>query len=206
MKGMNQTIKPAETKVLGWYAVRWAHITDWVKTHGRRDKRAEVRVADIAGTKEEQKSDEHANKQERKLHQAVKETRKTLATARSVFPFELFPDLITIDQHKLTIEYRSFFGIKQTVSVPIENVKNIQADLGPFFGSIIVTSDHFINNTQTVNWLWRNDAEHIQKLVQGIMVAVKEGIDLSKVEVEELKKDLTSLGEGRTDKVPNGKA
>lgn len=90
--------------------------------------------------------------------------------------------------------------------MPIENIKNIQADTGPFFGSIVITSDHFINNTQTVNWLKRHEAEEIQCLVQGIMVAVKEQIDISKIETEELKSLLKNLGEGRTDKVSNSQA
>jgi hypothetical protein len=82
--------------------------------------------------------------------------------------------------------------------VPLENVKNIEADLGPFFGSITVTSDLFINNTQTVHFLWRDDARKIQKLVQGAVVAQGEGIDLNKIEVIQLQKMLIDLGSGHS--------
>jgi hypothetical protein len=54
-----------------------------------------------------------------------------------------------------------------------------------------------------MNYLWRRDADHIQKLLQGIMVAVKEGIDISKVNNDELINLLKGLGEGRTDKIDN---
>jgi hypothetical protein len=118
-----------------------------------------------------------------KLRAVVRESHTILAKAHAVFPFQLFPDRLNIDRHKLTIIHRQFFGIEQTASVPIENIKNIEADFGPFFGSITVTSDLFINNTQTVNYLWRSDAKRIQKLVQGAVVAQREGIDLSKIDV-----------------------
>jgi hypothetical protein len=188
------------------------HVTDWFKAnkprlkgHHKQANQATLEAlvaqkpAENAKAEDESKTESKDNKEEKKLKEIVKESHTTLAKAKAVFPFNFFPDLITIDQHKLSIVYRQFFGIKQTVSVPIENIKNIQADLGPFFGSITVTSDHFINNTQTVNYLTRYDAERIQKLVQGIMVAVKEGVDISKVENHELGELLTDLGRGRTE-------
>lgn len=218
-------VKPTERKVLGWYAIRRAHVTDWFKERGKRGDRIDSKARSVIssepqatqrvyqpsmgagyGNGPKKAPAKAATKEEQKLRDAVHETHKTLATARSVFPFSLFPDTVTIDQHKLTIVYRRFFGIQQSVSVPIENIKNIQADTGPFFGSITITSDHFINNTQTVNWLKRYEAEEIQRLVQGIMVAVKEQIDISKIETGELKGLLKGLGEGRTDKIPNEQA
>lgn len=138
------------------------------------------------------------SKEAKKLEAVVRESHTILAKAHSVFPLQLFPDSVNIDRHKLTIVRRQFFGIEQKVSVPLENVKNIEADLGPFFGSITITSDLFSNNTQKVHSLWRDDAKKIQKLVQGAVVAQSEGIDLNKIEVKQLQKMLTDLGSGHT--------
>ncbi|HEV2403759.1 MAG TPA: hypothetical protein VGS08_06195 [Candidatus Saccharimonadales bacterium] len=138
------------------------------------------------------------NPEERKLKEIVEESKNILISAQAVFPFQLFPTRITLDRHKLTIVHRSFFWAEQTVSVPIEDIKNIQADIGPIFGSVTITSPLFINNEQKVDCLHREDARCIQKLVQGATVALKEKIDLSKVETSELNKLLMDLGEGHT--------
>lgn len=142
------------------------------------------------------KAKEENKSEETKLKEVVEESFSMLAKAKTVFPFTLVRDIITIDRHKLTIIYRNFFNIEQKISVPIENIKNVQADLGPFFGSLTVTSDHFVNNTQSIHWLTRNDARRIQRLVQGAMVALKEEIDISQIDTDKLKKLLGELGEG----------
>lgn len=138
------------------------------------------------------------SKDAKKLKAVVRESHTILAKAHSVFPFQLFPDGINIDRHKLTIIRRQFFGVEQKVSVPLENVKNIEADVGPFFGSVVITSDLFINNIQKVHFLWRDDAKKIQKLVQGAVVAQAEGIDLNKIATKELRSLLIDLGSGHS--------
>lgn len=136
------------------------------------------------------------NKEASRLEKIVKQSQDILIHTKSVFPFTLFPTHLTIDRHKLTIVYREFFRFEQTVSVPIEDIKNIQADAGPFFGSLTITSDLFINNTQVISYLKRNDVRRIQQLVQGAMVALKEKIDISKVDTKDLCRLLTDLGAG----------
>ncbi|MBC7581280.1 hypothetical protein H7097_00240 [Aeromicrobium sp.] len=138
------------------------------------------------------------SKDAKKLQAVVRESHTILAKAHSVFPLQLFPDSVNIDRHKLTIVRRQFFGMEQKVSVPLENVKNIEADFGPLFGSITITSDLFINNTQEVKSLWRDDAKKIQKLVQGAVVAQGEGIDLNKIDVNQLRSLLIDLGSGHS--------
>ncbi len=194
---MSSQVKPTEVRALGWYAVRWVNVTDWFKLHSRKGGR-------IKNVKEAaQLAAADSSSEAKKLKAVAQKSHSILAKAKAVFPFNLFPDLLNIDRQKLTIVYRQFFGIENTVSVPIENIKNIQAHVGPFFGSLIITSDHFVNNTQSINYLTRHDALRIQKLVQGIMVAIREKIDISEIETKELRKLLIDLGEGHTDKLKN---
>ena len=175
-------IRSNERRALGWYAIHWSQTVDWFKAVGKR-------LPQEATHKSEAK----------KLKQAVKDTHRILAHASSVFPFKLFPESITVDRQKLTIVYKKFFRSHQTIGVPLETVKNIQADLGPLFGSLTITSDLFINNTQTVSYLPRKDARNIQRLVQGVAAATNEGIDITKVQTDQLKELLCKLGEGHVD-------
>lgn len=214
MDNPSATTKPSETKALGDYAIRRADKAEKVKSkfyrhmldkrrrfmyfnpfeqYSRRSKKPNKVNNKIAGNKpDSEKSDLQ------KLKEVSQEATDTIIKVKSVFPFALFPDTVSIDRHKLTIVYKTFFFTEQTVSVPISNIKNIQADMGPFFGSIIVTSDHFINNTQTVRYLWRKDVKCLQELIQGAMMAQKEDIDITKVGKKQLFKLLTELGSGHS--------
>jgi hypothetical protein len=190
---MASTAKLTHTKALGWYAVQRVRVADWL--HPRRDDNEQQLDP------ETQKAIEKPSKNgsdAQKLRAVVRESHTILAKAKAVFPFQLFPDKVNIDRHKLTIVHRQFFGIEQTVSVPLENIKNVEADFGPFFGSVTITSDLFINNTQTVHFMWRDDAKMIQKLVQGAVVAQRESIDLNKIEIKQLRKMLIDLGSGHS--------
>jgi hypothetical protein len=216
---MTTPVKTQQSRAIGWYAVQRVHITDWLKPHRNKQiDHSEVYSQSTAHKEDRpdtspgqdsthQKRDSGGempplpqtdSKDAKKLKAVVRESHTILAKAQSVFPFQLFPDTINIDRHKLTIIRRQFFGIEQKVSVPLENVKNIEADLGPFFGSITITSDLFINNTQTVHFLTRNDARKIQKLVQGAVVAQAEGIDLNRIDVKQLRGMLIDLGSGHS--------
>lgn len=137
-----------------------------------------------------------------KLEDAVEKAQKILIKSSAVFPFDLFPDSITVDRQKLTVVHRNFFTIKQTVSVQYCDIKNIQADTGPFLGSLTVTSEHFVNNTQTIKYLPRKEALAIQQLVQGFIIANNEEVDMSDIADEKLVELLSELGRGEAGKKP----
>jgi hypothetical protein len=131
-----------------------------------------------------------------KLKYMVEKSQTILMKASAIFPFDLFPDMITIDRQKLTIVHRTFFSQEQTVSVPLSDITNVQADVGPLFGSITVTSEHFMNNTQKINYLSRRDVLELQRVLQGMTMACKEGIDLSTIDEDDLMPLLEELGKG----------
>lgn len=209
MNNMQATTKSPGTRALGNYAIRRANKSDVVKFKFHRHMLEKRRLlanfnpfehyVHRSKAKQGAKNDgKDRNKDLQKLKEVTKESQDIILSARSVFPISLFPDTINVDRHKLTIIYKTFFWTVQTISVPIADIKNIQADLGPFLGSLTITSDHFINNTQMINNLWRNDVKCIQELVQGAMVAKKESIDITKVKTGELKGLLTDLGKGHS--------
>jgi len=129
-----------------------------------------------------------------KLEDVVEKTQNILTQAKAIFPFDLFPDFITIDRKKITVVHRSFFGVQQTISVRHSDITNVQADVGPFVGSLTITSEHFINNIQTIKYLHRRDAVAIQRLIQGMIIAHKEGIEMNDIEDGKLMSLLNELG------------
>jgi hypothetical protein len=130
-----------------------------------------------------------------KLIGITMESHEELMSANSVFPFMLFPDTITIDRQKLTIIHRYFFGMGNIVNVQVSDILNVELHLGPFFGSLRISSKYFIDNHQEVNFLKRGEALKIQRIIQGYMIAHHRNIDCSAVEKDQLIVLLNDLGQ-----------
>lgn len=134
-----------------------------------------------------------------KLIDLTEKAQDILFTADSVFPFAVFPSTITLDREKLTVVERFFFRVAKVITVPISSMISADASVGPFFGSVHMNSKYFIDNTHSVNFLWRKDAEDIHRLLQGFIIAQEKGLDVSDVEKEDLKVLLHDLGHGTSE-------
>jgi len=122
-----------------------------------------------------------------------------LFKAKTVFPFNLFPDTVTVDREKITIANRFFFGVAKITSAPIRDILSVEADVGPFFGSVYITSRYFYTNPHSINFLKRKDALNLQRLLQGYIIVHEQDIDCAKLGTEQLKVLLEDLGKGDTD-------
>ena len=139
-------------------------------------------------------------KSNRKKHTAslvelVGATEDNLLSVHTVFPFVLIADTLKIDRQKLTVVHNSLFGASQTASIRLKDLRNVQADIGPLFGSITLTSQHFLNNTQSIKFLKRKDIIEAQRLLQGFMIAHEAQIVTDNIEHNELKSLLNKLGQ-----------
>lgn len=139
-----------------------------------------------------------ASKQQNKeqFETMLEHSREVLASAQTVIlPQNLFPDTVTVDRTKVTITQKTFFWSSNTVSIRIEDMLNISVGLGPFFGSLKISSrvmnstDHF-----DINYFWRKDATYLKHIIQGYMITVHNNIDTSKMSREELISKLIELG------------
>lgn len=131
------------------------------------------------------------------LKKAVGNAHDVLLSATTVFPFTLFPDTLTLDREKLTISHRLFFRVAEVISIRIEDILNVTADVGPFFGSVKVSTRFFdARKPYEVNYLWRQDALRIKRVTQGYIIAMQKGIDCSPLKSKELADMLDKLGQG----------
>lgn len=118
--------------------------------------------------------------------------------ADSVFPFQLFPDSLTVDRVKVTITRRAFFRVSEIISIGIGDILNVEGDTGPFFGSIRLYTRFFADKPLEIKNLTRKDAISIKAILQGYVIARQENIDCSTVDVKELKALLWRLGSAST--------
>jgi hypothetical protein len=130
------------------------------------------------------------------LQQAIHDSHEIIVSADTVFPFTLFRDTVTIDRAKLTIIQRSFFNVAKVMSIRIEDILNVTANVGPLFGSLHIVS-RVLNSDKPfdINFLWRADALKMKRIMQGHIIAMQKEIDVSSLDTPELANMLERLGE-----------
>ena len=132
---------------------------------------------------------------EEKLVKAIGDSHDVLVRAKTVFPLTLFPDTLTVDRTKLTITHRDFFSAAEVLSIQIEDILNATVTVGPFFGSIKLSTRFFDPaKPYTIDHFWRTDALKIKRILQGYLIARQKEIDCSALSTPELSRLLDELG------------
>lgn len=132
---------------------------------------------------------------EHELGKAISDSQEALVTATTVFPFTLFPDTVIVDREKFTVAHRIFFRVAEVTTIRVEDILNVTADVGPFFGSLKILTRFFDpDKPYTVNFLWRSDTLRIKRVLQGYVIAIQKKIDCSALSTPELAVLLDDLG------------
>ncbi len=137
--------------------------------------------------------------EKQKLHHLMNRSQTPLLEVTTVFPFDLFPDTIVIDATKVHIIDREFFFTEEIHSIPIKNIVDIYVDTGPFFATLrILPQLIFQNQITQIPKLWKSDAMKARDVIQGLILATKENINVTnlpdEVDTDQLQHDLQSLG------------
>ncbi|MDQ5951075.1 MAG: hypothetical protein QG639_352 [Patescibacteria group bacterium] len=105
----------------------------------------------------------------------------------SVFPLDLFPDEVIVDKLKITIVKRDFFFSKRIITFPMTGTIQVQLFRGP------ITSKVHIDDTSTIHQdpipiknVWLNDALLFHDLVQGMVIGIKQGVNLMSMSRKEI--------------------
>lgn len=130
------------------------------------------------------------------LKHVVKQSREILAESNNVIlPVNLFTDTVIVDRTRITIVKRTFFWSSNVISVGIDDILNVSTKVGPFFGSLNISSrvmnstDHF-----EVNYFWRDDAIYLKHIIQGYVIAQQNNIATDELTREQLIETLVELG------------
>jgi hypothetical protein len=137
----------------------------------------------------------HAGKAE-KNRQAVEDmvnnSNRILLRIFSVFPLDLFPSSIIVEETRLTIIHRQLFS-SQAYSVDIKNISNVFIDTGILFSQLTIVSDTFAENQVVIDKLWKKEAIFIRRIVGVLRMFVDKDIDTTGYKTEELIDKLREL-------------
>lgn len=103
--------------------------------------------------------------------------------------------MLCFNQGKLAlIQFRNFFASEQIHSVLIKDISDIVVEANPIFAMLRIVDIGYTDNTIDINYLKRSEANKARRVIQGLVMVHRHGVDLSKVDCEDLVDKVEKLG------------
>lgn len=87
----------------------------------------------------------------------------------SVFPFQLFPDTIKLDEEKLTIIRRGFLT-KEIIPIKLPDLLNIEIHEAPIFCTVEVVAKFVTARHEKIAYVHKRDGQELQKRCLELLV------------------------------------
>lgn len=147
-----------------------SEISDEIKSVGRQ-QRAELRT----------------------IAKLVKKSNRILVSVSShAFPIDLFPDVINVEEGRITIVSRHPFS-SEVHSVDLKDISNVFINTAIFYSQLVIISNTFEDNEIRIRNLKPKEAVFARRIIEGLRIFDKKQIDTSIFSVKELIKKLEEL-------------
>ena len=136
------------------------------------------------------------SKDKDKMVTLAKASNSILFKANTVFPFTFFIDSIIIDKTKVTIIERLFFFHEDITSYAIEDILNVDLGSSIFFANLTCLTRYDNKKVFSLHYLKKSDAAFAKKLIQGLIIAKREGVHIEELSKEEIMTYGEVIGKG----------
>ena len=120
--------------------------------------------------------------------------KKKLFQAFAIFPFQLRPDELIIDTQKITLLYNELFGPSTAETILLDQVEDVEIDISLWFGTLRILSLTHDKQWLKITGMHRNDTIKAKRIIEGLLIAKKEGIDFDVNDTTALADKLEKLG------------
>ena len=140
-----------------------------------------------------------------RLRQLASKSQNVLLTLTSIYPLDLFPDTITIDENKINIIKKDLFRAENIHSILIEDITNVTVSTGLFTATLEIVDSMNVRFpiTYTIRHLKIKKALLARRLIQGLIACKREGVDLSSFDNKEILESLEDLGYAKGENTKN---
>ena len=173
-------------------------ISFWLEKLFKQEKSQKKTIVE-SQTLEEKGQDEavkeHAGNAEtnrQALVDMVVNSNRILISATSVFPWDVFPSSIIVEETRITIIHRQLFS-SQVHSIDIKDISNVFINTSILFAQLSIVSDTFSKNNIFVNRLWKKEAILVRRIIEGLRMFIRKGIDTTSYGKKELVNKLKEL-------------
>lgn len=129
---------------------------------------------------------------QQKLDQLVVQAQKNLYKITSQFPFDLFPDELTIFPSFINVITKNFGSVNRQ-SIPAYDLADSTVHLAIYFGALTIKIKD-VEEPITLIKLKKSEAKRAQRIIQGLILANRNNIDLTKIDIDQLTEKLEQLG------------
>lgn len=130
----------------------------------------------------------------KRVEDLVEKSEKPLIRIKAIWPFDYFPDEVTVDATKVNIIRHALFAEK-VQSIFVKDLINVEVNKGILFATLLVSN---IQGPVYINYLGKEDAFCARRIIQGLIAVAKQDIDLSKVAKDsDFRRKVEILGEAR---------
>lgn len=151
----------------------------------------QVQEAEQESVKESLKEETTSNE---KFDKLVEQSSTQLIKISAFWPFDFFPNQIVVDINKIDIVFKEFFYSERVHTILIKNVIDVMVDYSLFFASIEIVVEGFQENLVNIHYLKKKEAIKVKRIISGLVVANKQGIDLAKIDIKDLAEKLEEIG------------
>lgn len=146
--------------------------------------------------KEKQNSVENYNgsieTDKQSISDMVHNSNDILMSVSSVFPFDFFPTTINIEVTRIAIITRQLFA-SQVHSVDIKDISSVFIETSILFAAITLVSKTYSQKELVVDRLWKKEAILLRRIIEGLRMFEKKGINITNFSKEELLSKLEEL-------------
>jgi hypothetical protein len=140
-----------------------------------------------------------------KLEKLADKSSDVLLKVSTVFPFTLFTHDIIVDPYKVNVVFREFFYSEHIHSIMVKDILDVVVETSVFFATVKIVDQGYTENSVNVSYLKREDALKLRKIIQGLVIAHRQAVDLSVLNPAHIKDKAEELGtvEGIDNSVKN---
>lgn len=154
--------------------------------------RSPPKLQEIEKTLEQKGKDEQIKKQatqieaDRQLvYRLVKSSNRCIFSISSLFPWDLFPNTINIEEGRVTFIFRQFLA-SQSHSVDIKDISNVFIESSLFFATLQIVSRTYIQNDIKIGNLNKKKAIKARMIIEGLRTLAGHNLDASSYRINEL--------------------
>jgi hypothetical protein len=129
-----------------------------------------------------------------KMEDIANKSDTVLLKVSTVWPFTIFKNDIIIDPYKVNIVYREFFWSEHIHSIMVRDILDVIVETSVFFATLKIVDQGYTANTVDIEYLKRDEALKVRKIIQGLIIAHRQALDLSGINSSNIKDHVDQMG------------
>lgn len=130
----------------------------------------------------------------KKLEDLADKSTDVLLKVSTVFPFTFFKNDIIVDPYKVNVVFREFFYSEHIHSIMIKDILDVVVETSLFFATVKIVDQGYTENSVNIEYLKKEDALELRKIIQGLVIAHRQAVDLSILHPAHIKDKAEELG------------